>query len=60
MWNFESPTTITLRTVLVGHEHGVYAVDLTDAIIVSGSGDNTIKVHYYSSNWMVQEYFIGK
>ena len=46
MWNFESPTAITLKTVLVGHENGVYSVDLNETIIVSGAGDSTIKVHH--------------
>lgn len=45
VWNFESPTAITLRTVLADHESSVYTVDLSESIIASGAGDGKIKVH---------------
>ena len=44
VWDFKSPTVITLRMVLKGHDSYVMAVDVTDAYIISGSWDKTIKV----------------
>ena len=44
VWDIKSPTDITLRMVLKGHEGIVFAVDLTDSFIISGSSDRTIKV----------------
>ena len=44
VWNIKSPTDITLRMTLIGHEEGVLAVDMSETNIISGSGDNTIKV----------------
>ena len=45
MWDFISPVDIILRKVLKGHTGFVYAVDFDEKYIVSGSSDNTIKVH---------------
>ena len=44
VWNMRSPTDITLRMTLKGHEGWVFAVDLSETTIISGSGDKTIKV----------------
>ena len=44
VWNVKSPTDITLRMTLKGHESWVYAVDFTETSIISGSSDSTIKV----------------
>ena len=44
VWNMRSPTDITLRMTLKGHEGYVLAVDLSETTIISGSRDNTIKV----------------
>ena len=44
VWNMRSPTDITHRMTLKGHEDRVYAVDLSETTIISGSGDETIKV----------------
>ena len=44
VWNMKSPTDITLRMALKGHEYSVWAVDLSETTIISGSGDKTIKV----------------
>ena len=44
VWNIKSPTDITLLMTLKGHEGVVWAVDLTETTIISGSGDKTIKV----------------
>ena len=46
VWDFKSPTAITLRMVLKGHRHYVMAVDLTDTYIISGSWDGSIKVQF--------------
>ena len=40
----KSPTDITLRMTLKGHESYVLAVDLSVTTIISGSADSTIKV----------------
>ena len=45
MWDIKTPTAITLRMVLRGHEYGVGAVELTEANIITGSADRTIKVY---------------
>ena len=47
MWKIVSHTDITLRMTIEGHEiYGgwVFAVDLSETIIISGSEDKTIKV----------------
>ena len=44
VWKIVSPTDITLRMSLKGRERYVMAVDLSETTIISGSGDNTIKV----------------
>ena len=44
VWKIVSPTDITLRMTLKGHEGLVFAVELSETTIISGSGDNTIKV----------------
>ena len=44
VWNMKSPTDLTLRMTLKGHEGLVYAVDLSETTIISGSADKTIKV----------------
>ena len=44
VWKIVSPTDITLRMTLKGHEDSVMAVDLSETTIISGSGDETIKV----------------
>ena len=44
VWKVVSPTDITLRMSLKGHEAYVLAVDLSETTIISGSRDNTIKV----------------
>ena len=44
VWNVKSPTDITLRMTLKGHEDFVYTVDLSETNIISGSRDNSIKV----------------
>ena len=46
VWDFKSPTAITLRTVLKGHDILVMAVDMTDTYIISGSWDRSIKVQF--------------
>ena len=38
VWDFLSPTTITLRTVVKGLNGAVLALDLTDTKIISGAG----------------------
>ena len=43
----------------MGHENGVYTVDLNETIIVSGAGDSTIKVHHYHY-WPVINFAIKK
>ena len=40
----KSPTDIALRMTLKGHELFVFAVDLNETTIISGSSDKTIKV----------------
>ena len=44
VWDFESPTAITLRMVLKGHEDEINAVDISDLYIISGADDRSIKV----------------
>ena len=44
VWNIKSPTYITLKMILKGHEGVVLAVALSETTIISGSGDDTIKV----------------
>ena len=44
VWNINSPTDITLRVTLTGHENSVFAVDLRETNIISGSEDGTIRV----------------
>ena len=44
VWNMRSPTDITLRMTLEGHEGYVMAVDVSETTIISGSADKTIKV----------------
>ena len=44
VWNIKSPTDITLRMTLKGHHGVVFAVDLSETTIISGSADYTIKV----------------
>ena len=44
VWKIVSPTDITLRMALKGHEGDVLAVDLSETTLISGSEDNTIKV----------------
>ena len=44
VWNVKSPTDITLRMTLKGHEGWVNAVTMTETTIISGSDDSTIKV----------------
>ena len=44
VWDMKSPTDITLRMILIGHESWVLAVDLSETKIVSGAADKTIKV----------------
>ena len=44
VWNVKSPTDITLRMALKGHESYVWAVAMTETTIISRSGDETIKV----------------
>ena len=44
VWKIVSPTDITLRMILKGHEDLVMAVDLSETTISSGSEDKTIKV----------------
>ena len=44
LWDIISPTEITLRATLKGHEKGVCAVELSESNIISGSVDKTIKV----------------
>ena len=51
----KSPTDITLRMSLKGHERYVMAVDLSETTIISGSGDNTIKVHHMCCNYIQQD-----
>ena len=46
VWDFKSPTAITLRMVLKGHDSLVMAVDMTDTYIISGSLDRSIKVQF--------------
>ena len=50
-----SPMDIILRKVLRGHTDSVYAVDFDEKYIVSGSADNTIKVHMGES---IDTYFM--
>ena len=40
----KSPTDITLRMRIKGHTYWVLAVHVSETNIISGSGDNTIKV----------------
>ena len=40
----KSPTDITLRMTLKGHEGWVLAVDLNETTIISGSEDKTVEV----------------
>ena len=44
VWDIISPTEITLRALLKGHEAGVNAVELSESNVISGSLDKTIKV----------------
>ena len=44
VWNVKSSTDITLRMTLTGHKNWVFAVELSETNIISGSGDETIKV----------------
>ena len=44
VWKIVSPTDITLRMTLKGHEGWVMAVDLSETTIISGSRDKTMKV----------------
>jgi len=44
VWDMISPMDIFLRKVLEGHTESVYAVDLDEKYIVSGSYDKTMKV----------------
>ena len=44
LWDIISPTNITLRAALKGHEEDVYAVELNETNIITGSLDDTIKV----------------
>ena len=44
VWNFKSPSDITLKMILKGHQRSVFAVDLSETNIISGSEDKTIKV----------------
>ena len=44
LWDIVSPTEITLRATLKGHEGAVWAVELNETNIISGSPDKTIKV----------------
>ena len=45
VWSIKSPTDISLKMTLKGHEGYVLAVDLSQTTIISGSVDKTIKVH---------------
>ena len=54
VWKIVSPTDITLRMILKGHERYVMAVDLSETTIISGSADNTIKVHHMCCNYIQQ------
>ena len=47
VWSIKSPTDITLRMTLTGHEEAVWALDLSETRIISGSRDKTIKVEFY-------------
>ena len=47
VWSIKSPTDITLRMTLTGHEEAVWALDLSETSIISGSRDKTIKVEFY-------------
>ena len=44
VWNIQSPTDITPKMTLKGHENWVMAVDISETTIISGSIDKTIKV----------------
>ena len=55
VWKIVSPTDITLRMSLKGHERYVMAVDLSETTIISGSADNTIKVHHMCCNYIQQD-----
>ena len=44
VWDIKSPTDITLKMTLKGHEGQVLAVDISETTIISGSYDKTIKV----------------
>ena len=44
VWDVKSPTDITLRTVLEADQFSVWAVDMSESYIISGGGDDTIKV----------------
>ena len=44
VWDIKSPTDITLRMALKGHEGYVFAVDLSKTAIISASEDRTVKV----------------
>ena len=46
LWDIISPTNITLRAALKGHEGIVFAVELNETNIITGSPDDTIKVQY--------------
>ena len=52
VWNIVSSTDITLKMPLKGHKDWVYAVDLSETTIISGSGDETIKVHHMCCNYI--------
>ena len=45
VWDIQSPTAITLRTVLEDQsDFSILAVDMSEINIISGHGDHTIKV----------------
>ena len=54
VWNLKSSTDITLRMTLKGHEDYVWAVDLNETTIISGSADKTIKVQSHVLNYVQQ------
>ena len=55
VWKIVSPTDITLRMTLKGHEDIVLAVDLSETTIISGSRDSTMKVHHMCCNYIQQD-----
>ena len=54
VWDIKSPKDIMLQRVLIGHGGGVNVAVFNDKYIVSGSGDQTIKVWQTSTSEFVR------